>query len=172
LNHLNQAARMTQHTSAPTSRAPDLHRAITDRLRSLGLRATPQRVLVLAALGDAHGHLRADEIMRWVAERYPTVNLATIYRTLDTLLAAGLVTQTDLGAGAASFELTGETRHHHLVCERCGAVTEMDDALVASLRERLLCDAGFRVSTTHLALFGICRACQEREHGLLGAAQE
>jgi Fur family ferric uptake transcriptional regulator len=172
LSHVNQAARMTQHTSAPTNRTPNQHGAITDRLRALGLRATPQRVLVLAALGDAHGHLRADEIMRWVAERYPAVNLATIYRTLDTLVSAGLVTQTDLGAGAASFELTGETRHHHLVCEHCGSVTEMDDALVASLRERLLCEAGFRVSTTHLALFGICRACQEREHMLSGADQE
>jgi len=137
--------------------------ATVARLRGLGLRVTPQRVLVLEALAEVGGHLTADEIMRRVAERSPAINLATVYRTLDTLTASGLVTQTDLGGGAASFELAGEARHHHLVCQRCGGVAEMDDAFLAPLRERLLGDLGFRVDTTHLALFGLCSRCRAAE---------
>jgi Fur family ferric uptake transcriptional regulator len=161
---LNAIIRMTQRISKPGSSAGS-HDAFVARLRQLGLRVTPQRVLVLEALDSASGHLSADEIMRWVAERSPAINLATIYRTLDTLTAAGLVTQTDLGGGSAAYELAGAVQHHHLVCERCGTVTKLDDDLFAPLRERLLREQRFLVSTTHLALFGLCHACWEAPRG-------
>lgn len=131
------------------------------RLRHLGLRVTPQRLLVMQALASGTGHLTADEIMRWTAERYPAINLATIYRTLDLLTSVGLVTQTDLGSGVAHFELVGDTLHHHLICEHCGTMVEVDDALLAPLRERLLRDHGFRASARHVALFGTCKHCLE-----------
>jgi Fur family ferric uptake transcriptional regulator len=133
------------------------------RLRRLRLRVTPQRLLVMEALAAGQGHMTADEIMRWAAERSPAINLATIYRTLDLLVSVGLVTQTDLGAGAAQFELVGDSLHHHLVCERCGAIAELDDALIAPMRERLLHQHGFRASSRHMAIFGTCRACLEAE---------
>jgi Fur family ferric uptake transcriptional regulator len=131
------------------------------RLRHLGLRVTPQRLLVMQALASDSGHMTADEIMRWTAERYPAINLATIYRTLDLLTSVGLVTQTDLGSGAAHFELVGDTLHHHLICEHCGDMVEVDDALLAPVRERLLRDHGFRASARHIALFGACKQCLE-----------
>jgi Fur family ferric uptake transcriptional regulator len=139
------------------------HSATDERLRRLGLRVTPQRLLVVEALTAHGGHMTADEIMRWTAERYPAINLATIYRTLDLLASVGLVTHTDLGGGVVRYELAGETAHHHLVCERCGAVTELDDAALAPIWERLLRDYGFRASSRHLALFGLCRACYEKD---------
>lgn len=138
------------------------HGALAERLRHLGLRVTPQRLLVMEALGanGAHGgHMTADEIMRWTSARYPAINLATIYRTLDLLASVGLVTQTDLGGASSTFELVGETLHHHLVCSSCGAAIEVDDALLVPLRERLLRDYGFRADVSHMALFGTCRAC-------------
>ena len=119
----------------------------------------------MQALVSGGGHLTADEIMRWTAERYPAINLATIYRTLDLLTSVGLVTQTNLGGGAAHFELVGDTLHHHLICEGCGAMMEVDDALLAPVRERLLRDHGFRASARHIALFGTCRRCLEQSRG-------
>jgi Fur family ferric uptake transcriptional regulator len=133
--------------------------ALQERLRQLGLRVTPQRLLVLEALSSSTTHITADEIMRWTAQRYPAINLATIYRTLDVLTSAGLVSQTDLGSGASEYELVGDSVHHHLVCERCGAVTEIDDTVFVPVRERLLRDFGFRVSARHIGLFGLCKAC-------------
>jgi Fur family transcriptional regulator, ferric uptake regulator len=156
------------HQASPHAHTPEATTATAAHLRRLGLRVTPQRVLVMEALAEAGGHLTADEIMRWVGEHSPAVNLATIYRTLDTLVAAGLVTQTDLGGGAAAYELAGEARHHHLVCQRCGGISEMDDAFLAPMRERLLGDLGFRVDTTHLALFGLCRGCRAAEETTAG----
>lgn len=129
------------------------------RLRGLRVRVTPQRLLVLEALAALGGHVSADAILQWAAARYPALNLATVYRTLDLLISIGLVAQTDLGAGATQFELVGESPHHHLVCERCGAVGEMDAALLAPLQHRLLERYGFRANPRHVALFGLCREC-------------
>jgi Fur family ferric uptake transcriptional regulator len=140
------------------------------RLRRLGVRVTPQRLLVLEALAALGGHVTADAVLQWAAERYPALNLATVYRTLDLLISLGLVAQTDLGSGVTHYELVGESPHHHLVCERCGAVDEMDAALFAPLQQRLLERYGFRANPRHVALFGTCRAClasseASRHHG-------
>ena len=139
------------------------HDAIIERIRRLRLRVTPQRVLVMEALSSAGGHMTADAIMRWTAERYPAINLATIYRTLDVLTSAGLVTQTDLGGDATYFELVGDSLHHHLVCQHCGVVTDVDDAILAPVRERVLREKGFLASARHMAIFGVCRGCHEAQ---------
>jgi Fur family ferric uptake transcriptional regulator len=129
------------------------------RLRGLGVRVTPQRLLVLGALATLGGHVSADAILQWAAARYPALNLATVYRTLDLLISVGLVAQSDLGSGITQFEVVGESPHHHLVCERCGAVDELDAALLAPLQQRLLERYGFRANPRHVALFGLCRTC-------------
>lgn len=131
-------------------------------LRNHGVRVTTQRLLVLEALAALGGHTTADEILRWASARQPAINLATVYRTLELLMSIGMVAQTDLGGSATSFELVGETPHHHLVCERCGAVLELDDAALQGVREALLRDYGFDVTSRHIAIFGMCRGCRER----------
>jgi Fur family ferric uptake transcriptional regulator len=140
-------------------------REFTDHLRRLGVRVTPQRLLVLEALTTQSGHLTADEVMRWTAQRYPGINLATVYRTLDLLVSVGLVAQTNLGGDAAMFELVGDSPHHHLVCERCGAVMELDDAAFARMRERIFDQHGFRAHSRHIAIFGVCQHCLAAEEG-------
>jgi Fur family ferric uptake transcriptional regulator len=135
--------------------------ALARRLRSLRVRVTPQRLLVLEALAAQDGHMTAEEIMRWAAPRAaPGLNLATVYRTLELLVSLGLVAQTDLGGEAVSYELVGAAPHHHLVCERCGAVMEMDDSLFQSLRADVLRRYDFDTRSRHIALFGVCRDCQ------------
>jgi Fur family ferric uptake transcriptional regulator len=130
------------------------------RLRALRVRVTPQRLLVLEALAAHGGHMTAEEVMRWAAPRATGLNLATVYRTLELLVSLGLVAQTDLGAEATAFELVGPAPHHHLVCERCGAVIEMADTVFQSLRADVLRRYGFEAQSRHIALFGVCRDCQ------------
>lgn len=132
------------------------------RLRREGVRVTPQRLIVLEALAAHSGHVPADEILRWATARYPAINLATVYRTLDLLISIGLVAQTDFGRGVSHFELVGDTPHHHLVCEHCHAVLEIDDEALAPMQQSILRDYGFLTNTRHLALFGCCRACREK----------
>jgi Fur family transcriptional regulator, ferric uptake regulator len=128
-------------------------------LRQRGVRVTPQRIIVLEALAAHSGHISADEILQWATARYPAINLATIYRTLDLLLSIGLVAQTNFGGGVTFFELVGDAPHHHLVCEHCHAVIEIDSGVLQPLHESILREYGFTTNARHLALFGICSAC-------------
>jgi Fur family ferric uptake transcriptional regulator len=131
-----------------------------ERLRQEGLRVTPQRLIVVEALASHSGHITADEILQWAATRFPAINLATVYRTLDLLISIGLVAQTDFGSGVSVFELVGDVPHHHLVCERCHTVLEVDDVALKPVHESLLRTYGFLTNARHLALFGTCRECQ------------
>ena len=135
------------------------------RLRRVGQRVTPQRLVILGALRPGE-HLSADEVFARVEPHLPGVNRSTVYRTLELFRDLGLVSETDLGAGARQFEpLDG--RHHHLVCRHCGEALELDDVLVAPLREAIRARYGFAAGIDHLALFGRCAACAD-DDGELG----
>ncbi|MDQ3044113.1 MAG: transcriptional repressor [Chloroflexota bacterium] len=135
---------------------------VAARLRRAGQRVTPQRVLILSAFRSG-AHLTADEVVAYVAARATGVNRSTVYRTLERFRDLGLISETDLGGGLRHFELLDVERHHHLVCQNCGALTEVDDALIAPLRQALRDRYGFVAAIDHLALFGQCARCGSRE---------
>lgn len=139
---------------------PKAEPSYVDRLRRQGVRVTPQRLIILEALAAHSGHISADEILQWATARFPAINLATVYRTLDLFISIGLVAQTNFGSGASFFELVGDAPHHHIVCEHCHLVLEVDDDVLLPVHERLLRDYGFSTNTRHIALFGACRECQ------------
>jgi len=132
-----------------------------ERLRERGERLTPQRLIVLDILRDAPGHLSAGTVLERALARYPYLNQATVYRALTWLRDQGLATAVDLGNGHTEYEYrrAGE-HHHHLVCERCRQTIALDDALVAPLAEAIRTRHGFAPRLDHLAVFGVCRACQ------------
>jgi Fur family transcriptional regulator, ferric uptake regulator len=130
---------------------------LADRLRRVGQRVTPQRLVILSALRPGE-HLSADEVFARVAPLLPGVNRSTVYRTLELFRDLGLVSMTDLGGGARQFELLDDL-HHHLICHRCGAILELDDALVDPLRDGIRARYGFAPAIDHLAVFGYCAAC-------------
>jgi Fur family ferric uptake transcriptional regulator len=132
-------------------------RGLAERLRRVGQRVTPQRLVILGAL-RAGEHLSADDVFARVEPLLPAVNRSTVYRTLELFRDLGLVSETDLGGGARQFELIGEP-HHHLICHRCGGIEELDDTLVAPLRHAVHRQYGFAPAIDHLAVFGYCAAC-------------
>jgi Fur family ferric uptake transcriptional regulator len=132
----------------------------TNSLHELGYRLTPQRTLILAALQASDDHISAEEIYSQVHAQYPHVNISTIYRTLELLKSLGLVTETDLGEGRVRYHYGDKGHHHHLICEKCGAVIEVDESLFLPLKRTLLQDYQFKADIRHLAIFGRCANCQ------------
>lgn len=132
-------------------------RGLAERLRRVGQRVTPQRLVILGALHPGE-HLSAEDVFARVEPQLPGVNRSTVYRTLELFRDLGLVSMTDLGGGARQFELFDE-RHHHLICHRCAGQIELEDDLVDPLRESIRARYGFAPAIDHLALFGFCAAC-------------
>ncbi len=139
------------------------------RLRSSGLRSTAQRRAVLQALFEA-GHATVDGLAAEVQRTMPDVSLSTIYRTLEALDEAGLVTHAHLHHGSPTYHSVDEEPHVHLVCTSCGAIGQQPVSVAASLAATLEQSVGFSVDVSHLAVHGVCAACHGDGAQLSGSA--
>ncbi len=136
---------------------------IIEALRQHGFRITPQRRRVVEIVCSADGHISAGEIYDRIHARNPQVNISTVYRTLEWLEKLNLVTRSDLGEGHVVYEITTRGKHHHLVCERCGAIIEVEDHVLDCLRDILMERYGFQAEIKHLAIHGICEKCRKKQ---------
>lgn len=127
-------------------------------LRRRGYRLTPQRQLVLEAVGQL-GHATPEEIVTAVRKTASGVNISTVYRTLELLEELSLVQHTHLSHGAPTYSVASDHDHVHLVCRGCGAVEEASPDLVAPVVQELAQTRGFAVDVGHFAVFGTCQAC-------------
>jgi Fur family transcriptional regulator, ferric uptake regulator len=130
------------------------------RMRSRGGRATSARRLLLAALVATPGHLSAEQLAAEVQARTPDVNLSTIYRNLEELERLRVVDRTRLGHGPATYHLASAA-HGHLVCEKCGSMTEVPQELFAGLAEQASKRYGFAINPHRFAVTGRCASCEE-----------
>jgi len=129
-------------------------------LSELGYRLTPQRLMILSAVAGADSHISAEEIYAQVRARYPHMNISTVYRTLELLKELGLVTETDMGDGRVRYHSIGKGHHHHLVCEKCGEIIDIEESMLSPLWAEIRQKYNFRVNMKHLAFFGLCPKCQ------------
>jgi Fur family ferric uptake transcriptional regulator len=129
-------------------------------LHDLGYRLTPQRILILEAVLESEDHVTAEDLFELVKRRYPHISLSTVYRTMELLRDAGFVTQTDLGGGHWQYHPLEKATHHHLICQSCGTVAEVEQNVFDSLQTELSSRYKFDATLTHFAIFGRCHECR------------
>jgi Fur family ferric uptake transcriptional regulator len=135
-------------------------KSITNRLQELGYRLTPQRMMIVAAIEKSDSHISAEEIYNQIKLQYPHMNISTIYRTMELLEQLGLVTETDMGEGRVRYHSADKGHHHHLVCQKCGEIADLNEAILYPLRETLEHEYNFEADLRHLAIFGLCQKCR------------
>jgi Fur family transcriptional regulator, ferric uptake regulator len=139
-------------------------------LRRRGLRMTPQRQLVLEAVRELE-HATPERICGHVQRTAPAVNITTVYRTLDLLSELGLVRHAHLGHGAPVYSADGH-KHVHLVCHRCGDVSQAPCDVLDGAADALRTACGFKLDATHVALSGLCGRCAMNEAGVEAGDEE
>ncbi len=126
--------------------------------RSRGLKVTPQRECIFGVLDGNVVHPTAEAVYAEARERMPTMSLKTVYQTLNDLADMGEIQTLDLGTGSSRFD-PNVTAHHHLVCNRCGAVRDLyadfDTVKVPPAEAE-----GFVVGAAEVVFRGLCSACQ------------
>lgn len=128
------------------------------RLRASGHRLTPQRELVLAAV-EKLGHATPDEVYAEVRTHAESVNLSTVYRTLELLDDLGLIRHAHLTDRAPTYHSATGHEHVHLVCRSCQRLISVDRAEVERALAPLAAEHGFEPDYGHLTVFGNCSAC-------------
>jgi Fur family ferric uptake transcriptional regulator len=132
--------------------------SLAETLRARGMRMTAQRQLVLDAVRSLP-HATPERVHAEVVRTAPSINITTVYRSLEVLEEVGLVTHTHLSHGAPSYHAAGERAHLHLVCRRCERITAVDVGVLDDLAERLAAERSFELDPAHVAFFGICGSC-------------
>ena len=79
-------------------------------------RLTSARKAILEELESSHTHLTANQLHEQLQQRLPSLNISTVYRSLEYLVEAGLITISDMGLGSPVYEVINEDPHHYLVC--------------------------------------------------------
>jgi Fur family peroxide stress response transcriptional regulator len=135
---------------------------LQEACRRRGLAVTIQRRAVFGELALRRDHPTADQIYDAVRDRLPGLSRTTVYRVLETLVEAGLARKVHHAGGGARFDpITG--RHHHLSCERCGSLVDLDDSLVPPLRLPATTGTGFRIKDYSVSFTGLCPVCAKKK---------
>jgi Fur family ferric uptake transcriptional regulator len=127
-------------------------------LRDAGLRATRQRLTVLEALRGRDDAVTAQDLYAELRAAREPVGLTTVYRTLTALAEAGFL-DTFARESEQAFRLCSDQHHHHLVCELCNRIEELESDLVEEWVTRVAGGRGFQVTGHRADIFGICSSC-------------
>ena len=129
----------------------------SQQLKTSGLKITAARLELLDIFKHAKKPLSIQEISHHLSTS--SVDVATLYRNVESLQNLGLVKQINLQSRQAYYELAGGAHHHHLVCTNCGKLANIKPK-ETDLAQSLLKTHGFaRVIDHSLEFFGVCNKC-------------
>ena len=131
------------------------------RLRPVGGKHSTKRDLILATFLRQKGHLSADELCDLVHREHPGIGRATVYRTLQWMVEAGLARKVDFGEGRSRFEPSDRhPRHFHLVCNQCHRSSEFLSSDIEAFVEEIAAAREFEPAQTVVQVFGLCGECR------------
>ena len=138
-------------------------------LREHHLPITRQRDQVARVVFSGREHLSVDGVVRRLRDLGAAAGTATVYRVLDLLVKSGLVRSHDFGEGYRRFEaLLSPGPHGHLVCSRCGSVTEFSTERFERLLPMVADESDFQLQSHRVEIRGLCRSCRAEDAAALG----
>lgn len=142
-------------TLEPTSTA--------DRLAAAGERVTRQRLLVADALASHGRQITAQDLYDRLRRSDPRIGRATVFRTLEALVSAGVARRLEQDGHVYGYVACRPGHHHHLACDRCGRVEEIEEGYITPVADRVASDLGFVIDDARLDFYGRCAACRAAE---------
>jgi len=126
-----------------------------------GLAATHQRAVIYQAVMSMHGHPSPEQIYERVHRQIPSMSLATVYKTLNAFIAAGIVHEVSLHHRSLRIDPNSRP-HHHLVCTECRSIEDIDDEKLDGLAYRGPLPKGFHVQRYSIEVHGVCGECSKK----------
>ncbi len=134
---------------------------IAELLRSNGYKVTPQRLAVYDAIDHNMTHPNAESIYQQLQPQYPSMSLATVYKTMEIFAKIGVVKILQCGEDAHRYDYN-TSQHAHIRCVKCNRVLDVDID-EGQLAQQAEAQTGFSVSGVSLSFLGVCKDCQEAE---------
>lgn len=123
------------------------------------LSMTRQRRVIMEELQKVTTHPTADQIYTMVRKRIPRISMGTVYRNLDLLAQAGLISKLEQAGAQMRFD-GNPANHYHIRCIRCHRVDDLPPGTVMVTDEEVEKKTGYQIAGHHLEYNGLCPACQ------------
>lgn len=133
---------------------------IAEVLRKNGYKVTPQRLAVYEAINHNPTHPNAKAIYKILQPNYPSMSLATVYKTMEIFAKIGVVQVLQCAEDAHRYDYN-TTPHAHIRCEKCNRVIDIDMDQ-EGLRKAAAEQSGFVVNGVSISFVGICPDCREK----------
>ena len=131
------------------------------RLRLAGGKHSSKRDQILRIFLQQEGHLSADDLFDLVRREAPGIGRATVYRTLQWMVEAGVARKVDFGEGRSRYEPSfGHPRHFHLICNTCHRSSEFLSSDIEGVVEEVANARRFAPTQTVVQIYGTCEDCQ------------
>jgi Fur family ferric uptake transcriptional regulator len=141
-------------------------------LRPAGSKRSTKREQILGTFLEQEGHLSADDLFGLVRSKHPGIGRATVYRTLQWMVDAGIARKVDFGEGRSRFEPTyRHPRHFHLICEKCHRTSEFLSSDVETLMEEIAGIRNFEAKQSIVQIIGICEECRTGTSSIAGSSK-
>lgn len=121
-------------------------------------RTTKQRQAILAVIKDCRPHLTADDVFQRVKTSQPNISLGTVYRNLELLTQAEVLSKAVFSDGKARYEFAG-AHHHHLICLTCGTAIDIPLCPVGDELKAFIHASQFQACAHHFEVYGYCLEC-------------
>ena len=133
-------------------------------LKSSGQKFTIQREVILDELYNSNEHLTPEELYNLIQEKHPDLKtgIATVYRTLSLLEDSDMVTSLSFGTQGKKYELGAKDHHDHMICTKCGEITEFVDEQIEERQHKIAEALGFEMQDHSMQIYGVCKKCRNK----------
>ena len=137
-----------------------LDHSCSAELKNATLAVTPARLAALQLFESHKKPIDAKHILDHLQKELG-VDRVTVFRILNTFVSKGLIVRLEFGEGKARYELAKED-HHHIICESCGKVEDIEDTLIPQMESAVAKQTGFFIKRHTLEFYGLCQSCLKK----------
>lgn len=129
-----------------------------NKYKNIGLKQTPQRLAIIEYLDGNCNHPTVDDVYTDIKVKFPTMSLATVYKTLETLKAKGYLQEITIDKERKHFD-PDTSQHHHLICIKCKKIIDIKKEFPVEIPDEY--KDSFEITDTNIEFYGICPVCKK-----------
>lgn len=135
--------------------------SLIENLKKHNLKVTPQRLIIYSYLYNNPIHPSAETIYNNIKEENPTISLATVYKTLNSLKEAQLIQLINIGEDSFRYDIETDP-HFHIICKKCNNIKDYypNNNFISSIKDDIERKTNFKLNSEQMYFYGICEVCE------------